>query len=127
MSIIREYISQLKNQIEELPFVLSENLFIENRGDVVLYLKGEVIFANHCELHFREYFITIPEFEKIAYSCHYQAPDKKLIFRYDNAEHHPELDNYPHHKHDGHNVYSAEKLSVAEVLKLIIDEISKKI
>lgn len=90
MSVISDYISQVKSSFEKLPYVLSQELIIDNRG--------------------------------IAYSYHYQGANKRLIFRYDNAEHHPELENFPHHKHIGDKVFSAEEVSLNEVLGLIIDQ-----
>ena len=33
------------------------------------------------------------------YSFHYQDADHNVRFRYDNAPHHPELANFPHHLH----------------------------
>lgn len=121
MSIISDYISQVKSSIEKLPCVLADELIIDNRGDVVLYLKGTIVFTNQSEFHLKEYTISVPEFKKIAYSYHYQAADKKLIFRYDNAEHHPELENFPHHKHVGENIFPTEEVSLTDILELIID------
>ena len=91
MSVITGYISQVKKQIENLPY------------------------------------ITLLEFRKIAYSYHYQNKDKELIFKYDNAEHHPELENFPHHKYVGGKVLPSEEFSVGKALGIIIDEISKEI
>lgn len=124
MSVISEYISHVKEIIESLPHVLSEKLIADNRGDVVLYLKGEIVFTNHSELHFKEYFISVPDFKKLAYSYHYQDVVKELIFRHDNAEHHPELENFPHHKHVKDKTLSSKELSLEEVLETIIDQIS---
>lgn len=33
------------------------------------------------------------------YSFHWQDKDKNRIRRWDNAPHHPELENFPHHRH----------------------------
>jgi hypothetical protein len=121
MSIISDYIFQVKNAIEKLPCVLADELIIDNRGDVVLYLKGTIVFTNQSEFHLKEYSISVPEFKKIAYSYHYQAADRRLIFRYDNAEHHPELENFPHHKHVGDKIFSTGEASLSEVLELIND------
>ena len=124
MSVISDYILQVKKIIEELPHIISDKLITDNRGDVVLYLKGEIVFTNLCELHFKEYFISLPGFKKIAYSYHYQDVNKELIFRYDNAEHHPELENFPYHKHVGDKPCSSEEISLEKVLEIIIDQIS---
>ncbi|MGE5339946.1 MAG: DUF6516 family protein [Candidatus Omnitrophota bacterium] len=125
MSIISDYILQIKRIIDETPYILSENLVIDNRGDIVLYLKGEIVFTDLSELHFKEYIITIAEFKKIAYSYHYQDFQKALIFRYDNAEHHPELITFPHHQHIGSETFASKEMSVEEVIGLIVDQINK--
>jgi hypothetical protein len=124
MPVITDYILRIKNIIEGTPYILSENLVIDNRGDIVLYLKGEIVFANLSELHFKEYNIAITGFRTIAYSYHYQDVEKKLIFRYDNAEHHPELESFPHHKHIGDKTFPAKEMSLEEVLEIIIDQIN---
>ncbi|UCH97227.1 MAG: hypothetical protein JSV88_10355 [Candidatus Aminicenantes bacterium] len=124
MSVISAYISQVKKTIDKLPGVLSDELIIDNRGDVVLYLKGKIVFTNQSELHLKEYFISVPEFKKIAYSYHYQGAEKELIFRYDNAEHHQESENFPHHKHVGDKTFSAEEISLDKILEIIIDQMS---
>lgn len=36
---------------------------------------------------------------KYEYAYHYQDAYDRLVFRYDNAPHHPEIATYPHHKH----------------------------
>jgi hypothetical protein len=123
--VITDYIVRIKKMIEEHPYILSERIFIDNRGDIVLYLKGEIVFTDLTELHFKEYIISDTEFKKIAYSYHYQSLEKELIFRYDNAEHHPELDNYPHHKHIEDKTVPAKEISLEEVIGVIIDQINK--
>ncbi len=35
------------------------------------------------------------------YSFHYMTWDGVCIFRYDNSQYHPEVDTFPHHKHEG--------------------------
>lgn len=36
---------------------------------------------------------------KLEYAYHYQDASDRLVFRYDNALHHPEIVTHPHHKH----------------------------
>lgn len=36
---------------------------------------------------------------KTDYTYHYQDNRAHLVFRYDNAPHHPEVSTHPHHKH----------------------------
>lgn len=37
--------------------------------------------------------------EKLKYRYHYMNEANQLIFRYDNANHHPQIKTFPHHKH----------------------------
>jgi len=36
---------------------------------------------------------------KEKYAYHYMDKDNSMIFRYDNAKHHPEIKTFPNHKH----------------------------
>jgi hypothetical protein len=41
----------------------------------------------------------------------------EAVFRYDNAPHHPDLPNYPHHKHVGRQRIAALEPSLKQVLE----------
>lgn len=56
---------------------------------------------------------------KTDYSYHYQHADGSLVFRYDNALHHPELPRFPCHKHIGEQVVPADPPDLSEVLREI--------
>lgn len=120
MSAIEAYIKSVEELLTSLPSKLSSTLKLENRGDIALYIKAEIVFTDRSELHAREYFTTLPGFNKIAYSYHYQNNKKELIFRYDNAEHHPEISTYPHHKHLLDTVVSSKKPSFKETIDEIL-------
>ncbi len=50
--------------------------------------------------------------------------DENLIIRWDNAEHHKELKNFPFHKHSGRNKIIPDKQrSIFEILEYIKKEI----
>jgi hypothetical protein len=68
MSEINTYLSDLNKLIEDLPFKSFWELKIDNRGDIVLYIKGKIIFSDASELHFKEYCMAVPVLQKIAYS-----------------------------------------------------------
>ena len=53
---------------------------------------------------------------KTRYNYHYQRADGTLIFRYDNAPHHPDLPGFPEHRHEGHQVLSAPAPDLSQVL-----------
>ena len=64
------------------------------------------------------------EIVKQDYSYHYQKSNGDLVFRYDNAPHHPEIETFPHHKHveSDDNVIASQPPDVSKVL-VEIDEI----
>jgi hypothetical protein len=57
------------------------------------------------------------------YRYHWQAGSGKLIKRWDNAPHHPEIDTFPDHLHDGseENVKSFRKMNALDILTDIIN------
>lgn len=58
------------------------------------------------------------EIIKEQYSYHYQKSNNDLVFRYDNAPHHPEIETFPHHKHveSDDNVIASQPPDMSEVL-----------
>ena len=63
------------------------------------------------------------ELKTTKYRYHWQTGSGKLIKRWDNAPHHPEIDTFPHHLHDGseENVKSFRKMNALEILTDIIN------
>jgi hypothetical protein len=57
------------------------------------------------------------------YRYHWQTGSGKLIKRWDNAPHHPEIDTFPDHLHDGseENVKSFRKMNALDILTDIIN------
>ncbi len=57
------------------------------------------------------------------YRYHWQTQSGKLIKRWDNAPHHPEIDTFPNHLHIGtdDNVLRFSKISALDILISIID------
>ena len=62
-----------------------------------------------------EHFLILKE----RYTYHYQTADNILIFRYDNAPHHPEIETHPHHKHIEKRVIAANPPDLSDVLREI--------
>ncbi len=56
---------------------------------------------------------------KVRYAYHYQQADGTLVFRYDNAPHHPDLPGFPEHKHEGDRVLASPAPDLGQVLKEI--------
>ena len=56
------------------------------------------------------------------YRHHWQSHDGQLIKRWDNAPHHPEIDTFPHHLHDGSesNVIGHGEIDGLNALRIVI-------
>jgi len=56
------------------------------------------------------------------YRHHWQDKSGKIKKRWDNAPHHPELDSFPDHIHDGseENVKSHSPINAMMVLRLVL-------
>jgi len=64
------------------------------------YIEGKVTFINNSRFVFFEFLRqTAAGVEREKYRYHFMNGDDQLIFRYDNAPHHPEIVTFPHHKH----------------------------
>ena len=57
--------------------------------------------------------------KKISFAFHYQDANNRLILRYDNAPHHPEISTHPHHKHIGERIEASEAPDLSDVLREI--------
>lgn len=64
------------------------------------FIDAELIFWDESRLILSETIIMEgTSLVKTDYTYHFQDAQNNLIFRYDNAPHHPEIPTHPHHKH----------------------------
>jgi hypothetical protein len=86
------------------------------------FVRGDLTFRDGSHLHFQE-FVRKEEkepAERYTYVYHYQSPTGHIVFRYDNTNHYPALENAPHHKHVGEDsVTSAQVPDLSAILKEI--------
>lgn len=96
--------------------------FVDEEDIQVLYVKATLI--DNSILYIRE-LNTIAENK---YSYHWQTRTGKLICRWDNAPHYPEIKTFPHHKHERapENILSSEEITLEKVLKVILKRLKKK-
>ena len=104
--------------------IKSQDVHTEKRTPTEGYLRGDVLFKNGCHLHFRELVTTEPNIQRISYTYHFQSAEGKMIFRYDDSDHFPNLLSAPHHKHTGENDVIAAN---APDLQSVLHEIERMI
>lgn len=118
---IEEYFEQIRKAISACTAVESFQLTEAKRDSYTGFLRGRVYFHDDSLLHVREFVYVITEIERDMYSYHYVDSSGNLIFRYDNAEHKPQLNlpNLPHHKHEEseQNIVASAAPTLAEVLQ----------
>jgi len=75
-------------------YILNKQIFTQEKGTI----DGEVFFIDESQLDFLEVVNTNKQ-AKSKYRYHYMDKSNEMIFRYDNAKHHPRIKTFPHHKH----------------------------
>lgn len=97
--MIDAYFRAILDTLRGSPIVQSHHVTFDKRGASAGYVRGDVFFADDSQLHFREFVRTYPTVDRFIYVYHYQDPTGRMVFRYDNSGHYPDLATHPHHKH----------------------------
>jgi hypothetical protein len=113
VSIIQKYVDN--------GYILSFNFSVDARSNHIGFIQGSLEFLQGSRLSFREYVDLQESIEKLSYSFHYQDRDNNLIFRYDNAQHKPDL-GYVEHKHIRDKIISSKIPDIEQVILEIVNE-----
>jgi hypothetical protein len=88
------------------------------------YVEGEVLFVTGYRLSFFEFYYAVGNaLDLDKYRYHFMDCNNNLVFRYDNAPHHKDIESFPHHKHLPNKVVSRDLLTFSELIKEIEDYI----
>ena len=119
--MINEHFNCLEATIRAEPLVITASFQRTYTSPDTAYLRGRVTFVDGSQLALFEHLaIQVGQVVVTDYRYHYMSAAKVLIFRYDNAPHHPSLPTAPHHKHTPGGVEAADKPEVADVLSEIV-------
>ena len=119
--LITEYFQQIESQLANCIHILEIELHKDKRSLHIGIIEGRIIFIDESILHFIEFINVKQTTEVYKYSYHYQDWNGNLIFRYDMAPHHPEIETFPHHKHIQSNKLKATS---PPTLTTVLDEIA---
>jgi hypothetical protein len=100
--------------------VIHTEISFDEIAEEECYISGMLTLNGAYELHIAAYVVTKPEFKRLKYRFHLQSADKKLIARWDNAPHHPEVKTYPDHLHVGENIKPNPAVDIEQVLKAVL-------
>ena len=124
----RHYLNELKTRLATSAAIIAiegvTEREIKDRG----YFRARLSLANGDFLEVSEYFI-IRAGKSETKEYRYQWMDnskQRLIRRWDNARHFPELPNFPHHVHVGEEkqVVSGQAMSILDLVELIEQELT---
>ena len=113
VSIIQKYVDN--------GYIISFNFSVDTRSNYIGFIQGSLEFLQGSQLFFREYVDLQESIEKLSYSFHYQDQYNNLIFRYDNAQHKPDL-GYSEHKHIRDKIMPSKIPEIEQVILEIISE-----
>jgi len=110
------HISNILKSFSDIIAHLEVRRFEAEGNDSALQL--EITFYDGNKLYVRDYIIAA---QKRKYAYHWQDKSGRLLVRWDNAPHWPEIETYPHHKHvdNEKNVLASSETDFQEVLNVI--------
>ncbi len=116
----REYYAIVQQAILAAPHVIQTEVSFDEISEEECYIRGVLAISGGYELHIAEYVVTEPELKRLKYRFHLQSSDHKMIARWDNAPHHPEVKTHPDHVHLGQKVKSSPPVDIRQVLTEIL-------
>ncbi|OGW50644.1 MAG: hypothetical protein A2Z50_03310 [Nitrospirae bacterium RBG_19FT_COMBO_42_15] len=92
-----------------------------------VYLKGNLLFIDFSILEIAIFANKLHnEISIDKYRFHYMDKEAHMLFRYDNAPHHPEIPSFPHHKHTSNKTVQSNIPCLKDVLNEITAIIIKR-
>jgi hypothetical protein len=98
---LRSYLQAFHHAVDKINdygFAESIDIRQEIRAAKQAVINANIVLVDGSVLNIKEFFDAKYKVEKITYAYQYQDKKGKLIFRYDNARHKPEL-GFDDHKH----------------------------
>ena len=129
MKATQDHISEIKARLATSAVVATVNIVAERTTEDRGYFRARMSLTNGDFLEVSEYFVIQAGQPSTVEYC-YQWMDgaqQKLVKRWDNAEHYPDLPNFPHHIHMGgeKQVVPGRALSIIDLLDIIERDIGK--
>ena len=123
--MLESYLDGILQELFISPVISSFKVLRQEVGDEDGYIRMKCTLSNGDILEFAEYLMVCKNTIHIeTYSFHWQSANERLVKRWDNVEHHTEIDTFPYHIHlsDGTVVSSVPmnlKKVLAEIEKII--------
>ena len=119
--MIQEFVQDIEKSIAAASIVLSSNIQ-KHFGPALetVYLKGHLLIIDSSILEIAIFATESRNTLSIdKYRFHYMDSTGRMLFRYDNAPHHSEIDSHPHHKHALDKIIPTTMPSLTDILNEI--------
>ena len=114
--MIDTYLDALEAHIRSNLFVVSIEIERAYTSPTTGYAKVDLTLMDGSRLIVFEHVRVESEcLRRTDYRYHYMDAANRLIFRYDNARHHPEIDNFSDHRHTPSGVEPTHPLQLKEI------------
>ena len=122
--IVSDYLYTIKERLLTDSAVASFRLIRERATLVDGYIRARLVLVDESYLEFAEYVHVVDEtIQVVTYSYHWATSDNRLLRRWDNTPHFPELPSFPHHIHQGEEVMPGQPVDIF----IVLDEIAQLI
>ena len=123
---LRDYLGSFHSavgRIDDYGFAESIDINEEIRVSKQAVTKARIVLLDRSVLQIKEYIDAKYKIQKISYAYQYHDEEGKLIFRYDNARHRPDLGLINHkHLNDG-SIVECAMPDISEVVDEVIEHI----
>lgn len=123
---LRDYLGSFHSavgRIDDYGFAESVDINEEIRASKQAVTKVRIVLVDRFVLQIKEYIDAKYKIEKISYAYQYHDEEGKLIFRYDNARHKPDLGFIDHkHLNDG-SIVQCGVPDISDVVDEVIEHI----
>jgi hypothetical protein len=123
-----DYLAHIKALIVLSPHVLHWTVLREETVEELGLFRYRLALRDGSQLEmFERFHVTAESVTITKYSFHWQDEDGKLLKRWDNAAHHPEVSTHPYHVHNGSedNVLAQDPVDAQAVLEVIAQDLAR--
>ena len=123
--MIDEHLDEIEKIIKGDSLVILSDFQRIYTSQNTAYIKAKVRFIDNSFLSIFHHVHDENGLFGFDYRYHYMDSKNTMIFRYDNAPHHPEVQSSPHHKHTSSGIKESEMPNIRDILSEIHHHIIK--
>ncbi len=117
--MITEYFVRFDEIISKVDFITGSEIQKRKINDFLGIIEGKIIVEDKTLDILEVIKVTDQQLSRTKYKYHFQNSDNSLIFRYDNAPHHKEIDSFLHHLHLPEKITACNEPDLLQILSAI--------